>query len=53
MEEIEMHLDEAKEMMTRSIDHMLAEFAKIRAGKASTTMLDGILVDYYGLSYAT
>ena len=48
MEEIEMYLDEAKEMMNRSIEHTVVEFSKIRAGKASTSMLDGILVDYYG-----
>ena len=48
MEEIEMHLDEANDLMNRSIEHTVTEFGKIRAGKASTTMLDGILVDYYG-----
>lgn len=49
MEEIKMYLDEAKEMMEKSLKHTANEFSKIRAGKASPAMLDGITVDYYGV----
>ncbi len=48
MEEITMFLDEAQEMMDKSVKHSHAELAKIRAGKASPSMLDGIQVEYYG-----
>ena len=48
MEEIQMFLDEAKEMMDKAINHLVVELAKIRAGKASPGMLDSIKVDYYG-----
>ena len=48
MEEINMFLDEAQEMMDKSVRHLNAELSKIRAGKASPSMLDGIQVDYYG-----
>ncbi len=48
MEEIEIYLDTAKEMMENAIQHTIDEFAKIRAGKAMPTMLDGIEVEYYG-----
>ena len=41
-------LEEGKESMTRAINHLEAELVKIRAGKANPTMLDGIVVDYYG-----
>lgn len=41
-------LDEAKEQMTKSVDHVEAELLKIRAGKASPQMLDSIMVAYYG-----
>lgn len=48
MEEIELYLDEAKELMQKAVDHTAAELIKIRAGKAMPTMLDGIMVQYYG-----
>jgi len=48
MEEIDIYLDTAKEMMESAIKHTQEEFAKIRAGKAMPSMLDGIEVEYYG-----
>lgn len=41
-------LDEAEEGMKNAIGHLEKEFHKIRAGKASPAMLDGVRVDYYG-----
>ncbi len=34
--------------MRKSVNHLEAELQKIRAGKASPVMLDGVRVDYYG-----
>jgi ribosome recycling factor len=48
MEEINMYLEEAKDLMGKSIQHLRNELAKIRAGKASPSMLDSVQVDYYG-----
>ena len=48
MEEIELFLDEAKELMEKAIQHVGHELSKIRAGKAMPNMLDGISVVYYG-----
>ncbi|MFA7473858.1 MAG: ribosome recycling factor [Spirosomataceae bacterium] len=48
MEEIEFYLEEAKETMEGAIKHLNIELAKIRAGKASPQMLDGIKIEYYG-----
>lgn len=48
MEEIELFLDEARDQMTKAINHVSQELAKIRAGKANPSMLDGIMVSYYG-----
>lgn len=45
---IKMELDDAKVSMDKAVAHTDSEFLKIRAGKASPTMLDGIVVDYYG-----
>ncbi|HUN04619.1 MAG TPA: ribosome recycling factor, partial [Niabella sp.] len=41
-------IETSEESMKRAIGHLEAELAKIRAGKASPQILDGIVVDYYG-----
>ena len=48
MEEIELYLDDAREQMTKVVSHVSHELTKIRAGKANPSMLDGIVVPYYG-----
>jgi len=48
MEEINVYLDEAKESMDKAITHFENEIAKVRAGKASPSMFNGVTVDYYG-----
>ena len=48
MEEIELFLDEAQELMQKAVDHTAGELVKIRAGKAMPNLLDGIMVQYYG-----
>ncbi|HNL82957.1 MAG TPA: ribosome recycling factor, partial [Chitinophagaceae bacterium] len=47
-EEIELVIDDTKSSMQKAINHLEQELLKIRAGKASPSMLDGIMVDYYG-----
>ena len=47
-EELEMIYDEFKGANNKSIDHLNSELLKIRAGKASPAMLQGVMVDYYG-----
>ena len=41
-------MDEASKGMEKAVEHLRNEFTKIRAGKATPRMLDGIYVDYYG-----
>ncbi|MDN3205381.1 ribosome recycling factor [Algoriphagus sediminis] len=48
MEEIEMFLDEAKELMQKAVKHTSSELLKIRAGKAMPNLLDSVMVEYYG-----
>jgi ribosome recycling factor len=48
MDEIELYLDDAKAQMNKALTHVGQELAKIRAGKANPSMLDGIFVSYYG-----
>jgi ribosome recycling factor len=45
---IKKQLVDAQATMDKAIAHCEAELTKIRAGKASAGMLDGIMVDYYG-----
>jgi len=47
---IKKQVTDAKAAMDRAIDHADNELNKIRAGKASPSMLDDIYVDYYGTS---
>jgi ribosome recycling factor len=47
-EEIEFITDSSQEQMQHSIEHLGKEFRNIRAGKASPSMLGGVMVDYYG-----
>ncbi|WP_420148737.1 ribosome recycling factor [Spirosoma sp.] len=49
MEEIELFLDDAKDTMEKALKHLSIELTKIRAGKASPAMLDGIQIEYYGM----
>jgi ribosome recycling factor len=49
-EEVQIYLDDAKEMMEKALTHLLNELIKMRAGKANPQMLDGIHADYYGVS---
>lgn len=41
-------LNAAKEKMEKSLQMLRAELAKVRTGRASTSMLDDIKVEYYG-----
>ena len=47
-EEVQFILDVCKEKMGSAVLHLETELVHIRAGKASTRMLDGVTVDYYG-----
>ncbi len=47
-EDLNKILSDADALMSKAINHLEAELVKIRAGKASPNMLDGIMVDYYG-----
>ena len=45
---IELILEDAREHMDKTLDHLKAELNAIRAGRASATMLQNVRVDYYG-----
>lgn len=41
-------IEEAEITMQKAMSHLESELVKVRAGKANPSMLDGIMVDYYG-----
>jgi len=47
-EELTMIYDELKVSNNKSLSHLDNELAKIRAGKATPSMLASVMVDYYG-----
>ena len=47
-EEVEMALAEANDGMESTLTHLRSELAKIRAGRATPSMLSSVMVEYYG-----
>src|SRR5476649_1105824 len=45
---VKKQISDAKVLMDKAIDHADNELNKIRSGKASPSMLDDVMVDYYG-----
>ena len=48
MEELDFILESVKEQMNGTIRHLEHTFQRIRAGRASTSMIQDVMVDYYG-----
>ncbi len=49
-EDVELIIEETKERMQKATDHLEHELARLRAGRATPVLLDGITVDYYGVN---
>ena len=47
-EDIKMIMDELRESAQKSLNHVFTELAKLRAGRATPSMLDSVMVEYYG-----
>jgi len=50
MEELELTVEMVQQEMDAAIKHLEHAFQKIRAGRASTTMVQDVMVEYYGAS---
>lgn len=48
MSDVKTIIDLCKEEMNQAISHLENELAKVRAGRANPSMLDSVMVDYYG-----
>jgi len=47
-EQVDQIISSTSGSMKKAVDHLEAELLKIRAGKASPQMVDGVFVEYYG-----
>jgi ribosome recycling factor len=47
-DDVGMVLDEAREAMEKAVGSLRRDLLRVRTGRASTALLDGIAVDYYG-----
>ncbi len=47
-EDLDLIQADSKDSMLKAVNHLESELVKIRAGKVSPNMLDGIKVEYYG-----
>jgi ribosome recycling factor len=47
-EELDLIIEDSEESMKKAIGHLELELTRIRAGKATPSLVDGINVDYYG-----
>lgn len=45
---LQAHLDEARQHMQKSVEHLALELSYLRAGRANAGMLDGVRVESYG-----
>ena len=43
-----MVVDDAREKMTKAVDHVRGEFANVRTGRATPALVEQLTVDYYG-----
>lgn len=48
MSDVKTIIEECKFEMSAAIEHLESELTKIRAGRANPSMLEGVMVDYYG-----
>ena len=48
-EEVQLVYEMTKERMDKALEHLDSELMRIRAGKANIHILDGIMVEYYGM----
>ncbi|MCC7465097.1 MAG: ribosome recycling factor, partial [Saprospiraceae bacterium] len=48
MEDVQSIMAEAEAHMKKALEHLDHELAKVRTGKASTSLVADLMVDYYG-----
>ncbi|MGA7836197.1 MAG: ribosome recycling factor [Acidimicrobiales bacterium] len=49
---VDLVMEDTRERMHRAVEHVKSEFAAVRTGRATSTLVEGLLVDYYGTETA-
>jgi ribosome recycling factor len=45
---VDLVMEDTRERMLRAIEHVKSEFGAVRTGRASSTLVEGLAIDYYG-----
>jgi ribosome recycling factor len=45
---VDLVMEDTRDRMARAVEHVKAEFATVRTGRASSALIEHLLVDYYG-----
>ncbi|HEV2427163.1 MAG TPA: ribosome recycling factor [Acidimicrobiales bacterium] len=45
---VDLVMDETREKMAKAVEHVKGEFATVRTGRASSALVEGLHIDYYG-----
>lgn len=45
---VDLVMEDTRERMDRAIEHVKNEFGTVRTGRATSTLIEGLLIDYYG-----
>src|ERR1035438_8360366 len=45
---VELIMVDTRERMAKAIEHVKVEFANVRTGRASSSFVENLMVDYYG-----
>jgi len=49
---VELVMEDTRERMARALEHVKSEFASVRTGRASSSLIENLIVDYYGTETA-
>ena len=45
---VDLVMQDTRERMDRAIEHVKNEFGTVRTGRATSTLIEGLMIDYYG-----
>jgi ribosome recycling factor len=45
---VDLVMEDTRERMVRAIEHVKNEFGAVRTGRASSVLIEGLMIDYYG-----
>jgi len=45
---VDLVMEETRERMAKALEHVKSEFAAVRTGRANSSLVEGLLIDYYG-----